>query len=75
MQVLSAELSTKTGKLLPLKCDVRNEEDVKAAFEIAKTKFGGVDICISNAGLAHDAPLLSGNTSDWKEIWLRYVAK
>ena len=47
---------------------MRNEEDVKAAFEIAKTKFGGVDICISNAGLAHDAPLLSGNTSDWKEM-------
>ena len=47
---------------------MRKEEDVQAAFEAAKDKFGGVDVCISNAGLAHNAPLLSGSTSDWKEM-------
>ena len=30
--------------------------------------FGGVDVCVNNAGLAHDAPLFSGTTSDWKEM-------
>ena len=29
-------------------------------------KYGGADVCINNAGLGEDAPLLSGKTDDWK---------
>ena len=53
---------------MPVKCDVTKEEEVIKAFGIAHVKFGGIDVCINNAGLAHDAPLLSGRTSDWKEM-------
>lgn len=31
-------------------------------------KFGGVDVCVNNAGLAHDAPLFSGETESWREM-------
>lgn len=51
-----------------MKCDVRVEDDVKAVFQKAVAEFGGVDVCVNNAGLAHDAPLLSGATSNWKEM-------
>jgi len=51
-----------------MKCDVRNEEEILAMFEKIKSQFGGVDVCINNAGLAHDAPLLSGATSDWRNM-------
>ena len=37
-------------------------------FEKIMSQFGGVDVCINNAGLAHDAPLLSGATSDWRNM-------
>ena len=70
-QSLSVELQgvgADCGRLVTAKCDVRNEEDVKATFKLAKTTFGGVDVCVSNAGLAHDAPLLSGSTEDWREM-------
>lgn len=57
-----------SGKLVAVKCDVSREDEVKAAFQKAKAEFGGVDVCVNNAGLAHNAPLLSGATSDWKEM-------
>lgn len=73
MQELSKAINSdagnkKTGRLLAVKCDVSQEEDVKAAFQRAQAEFGGVDVCVNNAGLAHNAPLLSGNTSDWKNM-------
>ena len=38
-------------------------------FEMVKVKYGGIDVCINNAGLAHAAPLLSGGaTEDWRDM-------
>ena len=47
---------------------MRNEEQVKELFQFAMTQFGGVDVCVNNAGLAHIAPILSGSTEDWREM-------
>ena len=33
-------------------CDVTNKESVKKAFNLISSKFGGIDILISNAGTA-----------------------
>ena len=51
-----------------MKCDVAKEDEVKAMFAVAKAQFGGVDVCVNNAGLAHSAPLLSGSTDDWRNM-------
>ena len=68
-QGLSSEISTKgTGKLVAIKCDVTKEEEVLAMFEQVKRELGGADVIICNAGLAHLDPLLSGNTSQWREM-------
>ena len=50
-----------------MKCDVRIEEDILNVFEVAKKQFGGVDVCINNAGLGYSSTVLEGTTSDWKE--------
>ena len=68
IQSLSQELSSETGKLVARRCDVRQEQEVKEVFQFARTQFGGVDVCVNNAGLAHNAPMLSGKTEDWREI-------
>ena len=68
IQSLSQELSSESGKLVAKRCDVRQEQEVKEVFQFARTQFGGVDVCINNAGLAHNAPMLSGKTEDWREI-------
>ena len=63
-------MSEAHGKLVSMKCDIRNEAEVKEMFAFAKKELGGVDVCINNAGLAHEAPLLSPDTAtaDWKEM-------
>ena len=33
-----------------------------------KKKYGGVDVCINNAGLGVDASLTGGETAKWKEM-------
>ena len=56
------------GKLVGMKCDVTNEDDVKSVFSYAKDQFGGIDVCVNNAGLSHNAPLLTGDTKDWRNM-------
>ncbi len=51
-----------------MRCDVTKEEEVLEMFEKIKAQTGGVDVCVNNAGLSHDAPLLAGATSDWREM-------
>ena len=68
-QALSSELGAAgTGKVVAVKCDVSKEEEVLAMFERARSELGGVDVLVCNAGLAHNEPLLSGNTSQWREM-------
>ena len=70
-QTLAEELSDQSGKLTAIKCDVSKEEEVAAMFQTIRQdpNLGGVDVCINNAGLAHDAPLLSGEFSQWKHMF------
>jgi len=67
-QSLSQELSVSGGKLVAMKCDVSKEEDILSMMSTMKSQLGGADICVNNAGLANDAPLLSGNTEQWREM-------
>jgi citronellol/citronellal dehydrogenase len=43
------EMEAAGGKALPIQLDIRNEEDIKAAVEIAANHFGGIDVLINNA--------------------------
>ncbi|MGA7327006.1 MAG: NAD(P)-dependent oxidoreductase [Rhodomicrobium sp.] len=45
----AAEIEQEGGKALPILCDIRFEEQVKAAAELTAKTFGGIDICINNA--------------------------
>ncbi|XP_062516040.1 dehydrogenase/reductase SDR family member 11-like [Corticium candelabrum] len=55
------------GKLVPVKCDLRREEEILAMFELIKKEYGGVDVCINNAGCAVSPDsILSGSTDSWR---------
>ncbi len=45
----AAEIEQQGGKALPILCDIRFEDQVRAAVEQAANHFGGIDICINNA--------------------------
>lgn len=46
--------------------DVTREESVVGAFGAASERFGGVDIVVSNAGLASSAPLAETSVDEWR---------
>lgn len=46
----AAEISKQTGNpVLPVACDIRNEEDIQKMLQAAEEKFGQVDILVNNA--------------------------
>ena len=68
VQELSKEVAGASGKVVAKKCDVSKEEEILALYSSIRAEYGGVDVCINNAGLARDASILSGATEDWREI-------
>jgi rhamnulose-1-phosphate aldolase/alcohol dehydrogenase len=53
-------------RVLCCKLDVSNEKAVKAAFEVTRLTFGGLDILVSNAGIAYTSPIDKLSLSDWQ---------
>jgi citronellol/citronellal dehydrogenase len=43
------EIVAAGGQALPVVCDIRDEEQVKAAVDQGVAAFGGIDVCINNA--------------------------
>lgn len=55
-----------TGRALGLGMDVTREASVRQAFEAATLAYGGLDIVVSNAGIAVSAPLDTMALADWE---------
>ncbi|MGH7305971.1 MAG: SDR family oxidoreductase, partial [Candidatus Rokuibacteriota bacterium] len=54
------------GRALALEMDVTREASVRAAFEETVLAYGGLDILVSNAGIAHSSPVVRLELSDWE---------
>ncbi|KAB7503575.1 Dehydrogenase/reductase SDR family member 11 [Armadillidium nasatum] len=67
-QALSESLKDAKGSLLPIKCDLTKESDIRNLFNKIKEEFGGVDICINNAGLSNGKKLLEGTVEEMREM-------
>ncbi len=66
LQELGAELGD--ADFLPLEVDLRDEGAITNMFGEIRKRWGGVDVLINNAGLGHNASLLSGSTEEWREM-------
>jgi len=56
------------GKLVSYKCDLTQEESITSMFEWIKVTHGGVDVCVNNAGLAVEEPLLECTAASMKTM-------
>ena len=54
------------GRAIALGMDVTSEVSVRAAFEEAVLAYGGIDILVSNAGIAHGASVADMRLEDWE---------
>ncbi|MBN9552635.1 MAG: bifunctional rhamnulose-1-phosphate aldolase/short-chain dehydrogenase [Alphaproteobacteria bacterium] len=63
------ELSKAYGKdfVRPVRIDVTSEDQVLAGFAETSVEFGGVDILVSNAGLASSAPIEETTLALWNK--------
>ncbi|GBN93941.1 Dehydrogenase/reductase SDR family member 11, partial [Araneus ventricosus] len=50
------------------RCDLTKESDILSMFQEVRQIYGRVDICINNAGLGYDEPLLTGSTSEFRNM-------
>jgi len=50
------------------RCDVSNEDDVRAMFEKMLAEFGTIDILVNNAGLQQDAPFEEMTLAQWNRV-------
>ncbi len=65
LEELKAELEKEGVKVLPVKCDVTNTEDINAAAAAAEKEFGKVDILVNCAGSAKNAGVLNMTDEEW----------
>ena len=65
---VAQEMAAKYGeeRVMHCKLDVSNEKAVNAAFEATRLAFGGLDILVSNAGIAYTGPIDKLSLSDWQ---------
>ncbi len=68
-QIAAAEITTKygTGAAVGIGMDVSNEESVRQAFRKAIVAYGGLDILVSNAGVAHSARIDELELAAWEK--------
>jgi len=65
LEELKAELEQEGVRVLPVKCDVTNTDDINAAAEAAEKEFGKVDILVNCAGSAKNAGVLTMTDEEW----------
>lgn len=70
LEALAEELEDAPGEVLVVPADLRDEGRIEALFATIRQApgWGGVDVLVNNAGLGHDAPLMSGATEHWRQM-------
>lgn len=63
-----AERYTGAGRVLAVRADVSQEEDVAHLFDEAIRRFGRVDVVVNNAGISRAYLLMSLPTSEWDAV-------
>ncbi len=66
---LIAVLEATGREILPVAVDVRSEEQVKAAVDVAIARFGHLDILVNNAGISgHQGSLTEETADEWEQV-------
>jgi rhamnulose-1-phosphate aldolase/alcohol dehydrogenase len=68
IEAVAGAITEREGAGAALACplDVTRAEEVERAVERACLEYGGVDVIVSNAGLAHCAPIEALELADWE---------
>lgn len=68
-QATAKEIAEATGrKVIAIKCDVTNEEDVQKMVDTVVAELGGLDFCHANAGICINAPADEMTYAQWLKV-------
>jgi len=62
------EKSGSSGEVYPVRCDLRRESDILDMFQLIRSKYSRLDVCINNAGQSSINSLSEGTTEEWREM-------
>jgi len=65
---LAALAADYPDEVLTVVADVTDEDQIEAAFDRAVDAFGGIDVCVNNAGIIFVAPLVDTTAEEWRRI-------
>ncbi|KAF0300304.1 Dehydrogenase/reductase SDR family member 11 [Amphibalanus amphitrite] len=68
LSALSVELAGQAGSLVAFHCDLNDSDQIETLFATVREQFGGIDVCVNNAGLYFTGSLLNGNVEKWRTI-------
>ena len=68
LQETAALIEANGGGCLPIQGDVANSAGVRRALEATEQKWGGIDILISNAGVAIGGSVVDMSEEDWGRV-------
>jgi NADP-dependent 3-hydroxy acid dehydrogenase YdfG len=68
LEALAKEIEKDGGKALPIKCDITDEGEARAAIEQAQSELGRLDVLVNNAGVMLLGPIQGADTSEWRRM-------
>ncbi|MFK7885436.1 MAG: SDR family NAD(P)-dependent oxidoreductase [Gammaproteobacteria bacterium] len=70
MAAVAKSIADETGvTVLPISCDVRDEDQIEAAFAQTKERFGRFDYLVNNAGIGYLLkPIVEVSKSEWQAV-------
>ena len=55
--------------MFPVRCDLRQESDIMEMFQVIRSKYARLDVCVNNAGVVQLKTITEGTTEEWKEAF------
>ncbi|KAL4236558.1 Dehydrogenase/reductase SDR member 11 [Mactra antiquata] len=65
---LSESVKDCKGSVLAIQCDISKDEDIQSMFDKIKQTYGGVDVCVNNAGFSYNSSLLEATSEQWRQM-------
>lgn len=68
LAALVAEITDAGGQAAYQVTDVRDAAEVQGLVDLAKSKFGGIDVIFNNAGIMPTSPISALHTQEWNDM-------
>ena len=65
----AAEIEARGGRALPIRCNVRVEEDIRSLAQQTLDALGRIDVLVNNAGVGTYTPFLQSTVKEWDLGW------